>query len=493
MKKVTILILSVLALWWSSCADTHTPNTLTKKEKANGWLLLFDGKTLNGWKPSENKDSWQIEEGAIVTSGDRSHLFYMGEDSKAVFKNFEFMADVKTDSCSNSGIYFHTRYQEEGWPESGYEAQVLNSSCMNKYNDYIERKMNGSLYAVRNLAKTTVKDNEWYHYRIVVQGKTINTYINDVLLVDYTQPDHPYRTEDKLGRVLSSGTFALQCHDPDSRVYYRNIKVKPLSDDLPTAGTPVEDSAFEAKIIDLASTNTPLMDLHIHLKGDLTMERALEHARKYGFTYGIACNCGLQTGYETDESLRDFLSTYEKPPQTYLGMQAEGREWTDIFSKKTMNQFDYVFTDAMTWTNDNGKRMRLWIKEETEIGNPENFMDQLVDRIVDIVKNEPIDVYVNATYLPDEINAMYDQLWTEERMDRVINALVESGVALEISARYKIPSAAFIRRAKDAGVKFTFGTNNTGSDDLGRLEYCLEMVEACEITANDFWFPNNNK
>ena len=135
--------------------------------------------------------------------------------------------------------------------------------------------------------------------------------------------------------------------------------------------------------------------------------------------------------------------------------------------------------------------MRLWIPEETEIGDPYDFMDQLVDHIVKIVGNEPINIYVNATYLPREIAPRYDELWTGKRMDRVIKALVDHHVAMEISARFKIPSARFIKRAKKAGVKFTFGTNDTGPDDLGRLEYCLDMVDTCGLTYHDFWFPDN--
>ena len=87
-----------------------------------------------------------------------------------------------------------------------------------------------------------------------------------------------------------------------------------------------------------------------------------------------------------------------------------------MFIPGMIGKFDYVFTDAMTWTNDDGKRMRLWIKEETEVGNPRDFMDQLVSRIETILAAEPIDIYVNPTYLPEEINSMYDELWTPERI-----------------------------------------------------------------------------
>jgi hypothetical protein len=456
---------------------------------SNDWISLFDGKTLDGWQASENVNSWKIEDGTIVTSGPRSHLFYAGEVNNHNFRNFEFMATVKTKPGSNSGIYIHTEYQQEGWPSKGYECQVNNSSPETEPGGYIEHKLTGSLYVIRNVWKTPVKDNEWFNYHIIVQGKTIRIYINNELMVDYTEPDNTFRPDEMKGRILSSGTFALQCHDPGSTVYYKDIKVKPLPDDLPTPGTPQDDPEFEAKLIELSAANFPLIDLHTHLKGGLTAEQALDNARKYGFTYGFAVNCGLKMGFESDSALQKFIQHYTKLPGTWIAMQAEGREWLDLFRKETIDQFDYVFTDAMTWTNDNGKRMRLWIKEETEVGDPQNFMDQLVDRIEKILNNEPIDIYVNPTYLPDDIASMYDELWTPERMDRVIKALTDNNVALEINARFRLPSPEFIKRAKANGVKFTFGTNNGGADDLGRLEYCIDIAKECGLTSNDMWIP----
>ncbi len=476
MKHLKCIIILVIIVTLMGCAN-------------DGWISLFDGETLDGWQASENVDSWKIEEGAIVTSGPRSHLFYAGDVNNHDFRNFELMAMVKTLPGSNSGIYIHTEFQQEGWPSKGYECQVNNSSPKTEPGAYVEHKLTGSLYAIRNVWKTPVKDNEWFNYHIVVQGKTIRIYINDELMVDYTEPENTFRPDEMKGRLLSSGTFALQCHDPGSTVYYKDIKVKPLPDDLPTPGTPQEDAEFEARLIELAANNIPLIDLHAHLKGGLTADKALENARKYGFSYGFAVNCGLKMGFESDSALREFISNYKKPATTWIAMQAEGREWLDMFKKETIDQFDYVFTDAMTWTNDNGKRMRLWIKEETEVGDPQVFMDQLVDRIEKILNNEPIDIHVNPTYLPDEIARMYNELWTPERMDRVIKALVANNVALEINARFKLPSPAFIKRAKAGGVKFTFGTNNGGADDLGRMEYCIDMVKECGLTSQDFWIP----
>jgi hypothetical protein len=477
MKNILFLISLTVILVFNSCSTN------------DGWISLFDGKSMDGWKPSENKNSWKVEDGMLVTRGDRSHLFYDGNVNGHNFINFEFTADVKTEPGSNSGLYIHTQYQEIGWPAKGYECQVINSSPNAKPGDYIERKLTGSLYAIRNVWKTPVKDGEWFNYRIVVQGKTIRTYLNNRLMVDYTEPENTYRPESMKGRLLSSGTFALQCHDPKSVVYYKNIKVKVLPDDLPTPGTPQEDAAFERKLIDLANQNFPLMDLHTHLKGGLTADQALAHARIYGFTYGIAINCGLKMGFETEDSLKQYMEQYSRPPEAYFAMQAEGREWLDMFSMDIIKKFDYVFTDAMTWTNKNGTRMRLWIKDELDIGEPQDFMNQLVDNAVKIITTEPINIWVNPSYLPEELASRYDELWTEDRMDRVVEALAKSGVAMEINARFKLPSAAFIKKAKAAGVKFTFGTNNGGADDLGRLDYCIQMVEECGLKGSDMWIP----
>ena len=172
----------------------------------------------------------------------------------------------------------------------------------------------------------------------------------------------------------------------------------------------------------------------------------------------------------------------------FLGMQAEGREWVDMFSKEAIRQFDYVFSDAMTFTDHRGKRVRLWMKDEVEVGDKQAFMEMLVQRIQGILNDEPIDVYVNPTFLPAVIAEEYDQLWTEQRMDKVIEAAAANGVAIEINAKLRLPRPEFIKRAKRAGVKFTFGTNN-GGRELGRLEYCLDMIKECRLTPGDMFVP----
>ena len=224
--QVTLLLLAGLLLVGCAGNEEGTPAeepVVARSTEEEGWISLFDGETLDGWQASENPASFTVEDGRIVVHGPRAHLFYVGDVENHTFKNFEFKADVMTTPGANSGIYFHTAYQDEGWPEKGYEAQVNNS-----YDS--DPRRTGSLYGVDDVTEVPASDNEWFTEHIIVQGKNITIKVNDKTLVEYTEPDDLAREEGTVGRFLDSGTFALQAHDPDSRVYYRNIMVKPLPD-----------------------------------------------------------------------------------------------------------------------------------------------------------------------------------------------------------------------------------------------------------------------
>jgi hypothetical protein len=176
----------------------------------DGWISLFDGKTLTGWKATERPENWTVEDGAICGQGDRSHLFYADRE----FKNFEFKADVMINEGGNSGIFFHSQ-PEEGWPTKGYESQVNNT-----HKDPVKT---GSIYYTVKVFESAAKDNTWWTQHIIVQGNRITVKINDKTLFEYDEPEGvtgPHK--------LSQGKFALQQHDPGSKVRYKNILVKPL-------------------------------------------------------------------------------------------------------------------------------------------------------------------------------------------------------------------------------------------------------------------------
>jgi hypothetical protein len=444
---------SVLALLMAYLVSTAGQPALGA-DGDDGWISLFDGKTLAGWQGGENRETFSVCDGMIVAHGPRSHLFYVGPIEKGNFKDFEFKADVMTKPGSDSGIYFHTEYQQVGWPGKGYEVQVNNT-----HKDW---RKTGSLYGVKDVPKSPAADNEWFAEHIIVDGRYITIRVNGKTIVEYTEPDEIARGD--TGRKLSSGTFALQGHDPGGTVYYKNIMVRPFP-----------------------AVDFPLVDYHVHLKGGLTLEEAIEISKRRGVKFGIAENCGIGFKVTDDQGLQRSFELLQGQP-VYKGMQAEGREWLNLFSKEMIAKFDYVLTDAMTFTDAAGKRIRLWIKDEVEIKDKQDFMDMYVDKIVSVLNNEPIDIFANATFLPACIADEYDLLWTQERMDKVIKAAVKNDVAIEINATFGIPSPTFIKRAKQARAKFSFGTNN-GGRELGHLAYCRRMARECGLIEEDMFTP----
>ncbi|HEX7905120.1 MAG TPA: DUF1080 domain-containing protein [Chitinophagaceae bacterium] len=187
-----------------------------------GWQSLFDGKSLDGWKVGANASTFKVEDGMIVVNGKVAHLYYDGPVANHSFKNFEFKADVMTMPGSNSGVYFHTVFQESSWPKKGYEVQVNNS--------HTDWRRTASLYAVQDVKENYAKDNEWFTLHIKVKDKRVMVWVNKQLVTDYTEPADVKRDEGMKGRLISEGTFALQGHDPNSKVFYKNIKVKVLAD-----------------------------------------------------------------------------------------------------------------------------------------------------------------------------------------------------------------------------------------------------------------------
>jgi len=189
---------------------------------ADGWKSMYDGKSFAGWKKTENLDSWNIKDGNLQCTGERSHLFYVGDEKP--FRNFEFECEVMTTPGSNAGIYFHTKLQEEGWPKYGYECQVNIT--------HGDPKKTGSLYGVVNVGaedlKDVVKDNEWYKTYIKVEGRHITIKVNDKVTVDFTEEADQKAFSGAFERRLGEGTFALQAHDPKSVVSFRNLKVRRL-------------------------------------------------------------------------------------------------------------------------------------------------------------------------------------------------------------------------------------------------------------------------
>lgn len=453
------------------------------------WTSLFDGKSLAGWKAAETPATFAVADGAIVCQGTRGHLFYVGTDGDADFENFELSAEVMTKPGTNSGIYIHTEWQDTGWPTHGFEIQVNNSQ--KEHAGYLENKRTGSLYGIRNVYPKVANDDEWFAMNVVVRKPRIQVRVNGVLVVDYIEPIGEIPAGAPKFNRLGHGTFALQGHDPESRAAYRNIWVKRLPPGTSSDVAQPTLNAAAAQRLALSKDNFPLVDLHTRLTGGLTLDSALSLSRSTGVGVGIATD-GVQSSVIRNDAAAVALLDTMKGQPIFLGLETDGREWMKQFSKEVRARFDYILGDSMTYTNASGHEVHLGKLEEAEVGTDvQAFMNDLVDQTVKIISTEPIDVWGNATYLPTSIAVQYDQLWTAERMQKVIAAAVKHGVAIEINTRSQIPSEAFIRQAKAAGAKFTIGSNNSSAADYGDWSYALEMQRKVGLTWKDMWMPGH--
>jgi histidinol phosphatase-like PHP family hydrolase len=237
--------------------------------------------------------------------------------------------------------------------------------------------------------------------------------------------------------------------------------------------------------------NIPKIDLHVHLsdefKGTLD-ERyadAAAQSRKMGVTFGIAEEICSRDKNRNDSLLALCASAIKKYP-LYLGIQVDRQNWQDVYSKETLKKLDYILEDALNFPDKDGKIIRLWEKG-VYFNNPEEFMDRYVNYNLKVL-SDPITVWVNPTYLPDTLSKDYDKLWTKERRKKLIDAAVKNKIAIEINSRFQVPGKTFIKEAKAAGARFTFGSNQhvTG---IGEIEWSVKIAKECGLTAKDFFVP----
>ncbi|HEX4796533.1 MAG TPA: DUF1080 domain-containing protein [Humisphaera sp.] len=207
----------VLAAMFCIAADDAGP-----KPDKDGFVALFDGKSLDGWKIGSNASSWKVEDGHMTVHGPGpAHLFYDGPVHNHDWKNFHLKAEVMTFPHANSGIYFHTKYQESNWPDQGFECQV-NAT----HSDPIKT---GSLYHVKDVMNNSPqKDNEWFLYEIIVKDHTVTLKIDGKTVNEWTQPADFKPPAGNPGRFIQHGTIALQGHDPNSQVYFKSVMIKAL-------------------------------------------------------------------------------------------------------------------------------------------------------------------------------------------------------------------------------------------------------------------------
>jgi len=205
-------LLSMVALF-TGCASTASSDSA-------GWEVLFEkGDDLSKWRIAENPDSIRIEDGYIVCNGERAHAFYIGEAGESpVWKNFEAEIEFMTAEKTNGGLFFHSAWQEKGWPRPGLECQINVS--------HQDPRKTGSVYAFGDIETPGHEDGEWVTLRLRVVDKTVTVWVDGKQTNQWTQPeDHKFKK-----KRLGSGTFALQAHDPVSVFTVRSLKVRRLAE-----------------------------------------------------------------------------------------------------------------------------------------------------------------------------------------------------------------------------------------------------------------------
>lgn len=253
----------------------------------------------------------------------------------------------------------------------------------------------------------------------------------------------------------------------------------------------------------LAATSQPaaaqdlgfsLVDLHVHLDNS-SIEQVFPLSRERKAKFGIVEHAGTKENiYPKVLSNDDELQAYVKMLEgkdVYKGVQTEWTDWVKCFSKKTLTLLDYVLTDAMTFPGKDGKRVKLWEKEAEErvdMSNHEAFMDRLVDWNVQIITEQPIDILANVSWVPGPLGDDYDKLWTDARVKKVIDAALQHRVAIEISSSFRLPKLKFLKIAKEAGVKFTFGSNGR-YPKMGQLEYSIATAKELGLKRSDMFTP----
>jgi hypothetical protein len=236
-----------------------------------------------------------------------------------------------------------------------------------------------------------------------------------------------------------------------------------------------------------AGDGFPLMDLHVHLTPTFTIDQVMEVAKKTGVQFGIMVNPG--GAVHDDASLRQFVDSLKAYP-VYCGLQPMSPGWSKSFSPEAIKLVDYVEMDPQTIPNGNGygETLRIW-NFDTYVDDPQKFMEIYMAHTLEVINNnEPLNIFGWPLFLPVCIARDYYTLWTEERMQTIIEALKSRGLAVEINDIAHTPDEKFIFMAKEAGLKFTFGSD-TRDQKAGRLDYCKSVARKCGLKREDFFVP----
>lgn len=423
MKKLYISLTVSILLLMAFMPKTAHKTPCTHEDE---WVELINGKDFTGWKVStENPSTWTVENGLFQAVGKRAHLFYEGEHLKEGFKNFEIAVQVKTFKLANSGIHFHTQYQEKGWPSKGFEIQVNNSHIGE--GDYIEFKRMGSLYGIRNSYKTFAKDDEWITVKARVESDHVQIWVNGLKTVDYVPSDNP---KSRVQR-LSKGTFALQGHDILSKMHYKSFKVRRLPDDTRSNITAPIFGAWHDSLAKFQGAQFGFIDLN--------PKTTLSPKEMADYVYSTGINVAL---------LKDVKKAGE------LSVAKDFPLFTGIkVNAKNQNLAKGINADYIIGESTNLKTAKA------------------------LLSSNNIHIWSDKG---KTLNA--------ENAEMLLELAKKNNIALEIDNETKTPSVEMLKIAKSKGCQFTFA-GLIPIDKMEKSIYVIDAIKGAGLIYKDLYVP----
>lgn len=226
-------------------------------------------------------------------------------------------------------------------------------------------------------------------------------------------------------------------------------------------------------------------DLHVHTSDELPIEKIVEISEMTGIKFGVVDHPAVWA-LKDDADLENYIKKLRKYP-VYIGLQPTYLGWSKNYSAELIGQLDYVIMDPQMVPKGDGGTWQIW-EFDTYIDDTEDFMKRYMDYSMQVLENEPIDIFGWPLFLPVCIARDYYTLWTEERMQQIIGAAKKRNIAIEINDMSHTPHKAFILEAKRQGLKFAFGSDSRNLN-AGRLAYCKRIAGECGLTAEDFFVP----
>jgi histidinol phosphatase-like PHP family hydrolase len=235
----------------------------------------------------------------------------------------------------------------------------------------------------------------------------------------------------------------------------------------------------------------PIEDYHVHLN-TLTIDQVVAISKERGVKYGILEHCGTKDNeypivLSNDKDLLGWIEKL-KDKGVYIGVQAEWIDWAPCFSKEVFSQLDYVLTDSWTVRDANGKRIKAFSAGYDPGNDPEAFMKWYVDWIIEILETTPLDIWSHPMWVTRKFTANLEQMWTQERMRRVVMSLKNTNTAVEIDSSVKLPTMPFLKMAKAEGIKFSFGASSQGAR-INPLDWSIATAKELGLTRKDMFQP----